>query len=231
MKITLKSIVLLVACLTQQLMADTVLGIHLSATSWQVDNEGIVTTALQPSDLDALLADGENAQVLTFKLEHPLPGLPNIGFSRSDFDTNGENQGIFSSLSSTHDEVLLYYELLDNWVSLDLGVSLMQVQDSFAIGTANSLVRTSVDEYLAGGYAMVQFDFPTTNLYLTGTLTLADMSDYEVSRQSIGLGWEGDWGLGVELGYKRSSRAWENIQLSDADYDLDGYYASLKYHF
>ena len=227
--------------------ADTLLGIYLDYSRWTAESSGQIASLQAPINLDEIITDDDDGTVLSFKLEHPLPGLPNIGLSRTTITagdtvslgtTQGYANAVFTSatilnteIDSMHEEVQLYYELLDNWVSLDLGINLIHVDDQIRLSSPDTLATSRVDEYLAGIYAMAAFEIPTTNLYVKGSLTRADMSDVELNRYLLGLGWESDWGLGFELGYRNRSVEWQNIQLADGSWDLDGYYASVRYHF
>jgi outer membrane protein len=232
---------------SQALSADTILGIYLDYSRWTVDSDGQIASLQAPLQLNELLTTDDNGTVLSVKIEHPLPLLPNVGLSRTTITANdsilttdslGYREAVFipgstltTDIDSMHEELIIYYELLDNWVSLDLGVNFMHVDDRVLLLDGSQNVSNRIDEYLAGLYAMVAFEFPTTNLYVQGTLSMADMSDVEVNKHQIGIGWEADWGLGFELGYRSRSSTWEDIQLASGEWDLDGYYASVRFHF
>lgn len=227
--------------------ADTILGIYLDYSRWNAESDGQLASLQSPLDLNELLTTDDDGTVMSIKIEHPLPLVPNFGLSRTTITSNdtilttgvlGYREALFpaatnlsTEIDSMHEELFLYYELLDNWVSLDLGINLMHVDERVLLRGANQVVSSSIDENLAGLYAMVAFEFPTTNLYVQGTISMADMNDVEVDKQRLGIGWESDWGFGVELGYQNRTTTWSNVQLSDGDWELDGYYAAVRYHF
>ena len=112
--------------------------------------------------------------------EHPVPLLPNVrlGFSKIEdsgtsldyIDTrrldrgiiNGEQiytvlaQNVYTELNIDALDLTLYYEVLDNWVNLDLGLTVRQMTGEF--------YETTFEEYLPEselGNTCANLDFPS----------------------------------------------------------------------
>ena len=71
-----------------------------------------------------------------------------------------------SSLDLEQLDITLYYELLDNWVNLDAGITARDLDGELLVqeigGTAAS--RTEVDGVIPMGYLAARFDLPLTGV-------------------------------------------------------------------
>jgi len=90
--------------------------------------------------VDDLDAEPAQKPSMVLILEHPISALPNIryqGYALDSSDNSSTNPGVnfnggalnagnvsTSSFDLNHDDIVLYYQLLNNWVDLDMGVDL-----------------------------------------------------------------------------------------------------------
>jgi len=142
-----KQLGLFTACLMASIssaQAD-ILGFEVGAYQWKPDYSGIFASDEGNDTIDRIDLENdlgysdESHNILWFSLEHPVPILPNIKVVSSDLEAsanaeltrsiefNGETFSASADVTSTFDlsntEFTLYYEILDNWVNLDLGLT------------------------------------------------------------------------------------------------------------
>ncbi len=124
--------------------SDTFFGIYAGGGSIDYDISGDFTDLDQPStgsvDLEQDLGlEGERGNYFYIALEHGIPLLPNVRLAHSDIQ-----ESAFNTLSNTISlggavfpagaqlatdidfsptDLTFYYEILDNWVNLDIGLT------------------------------------------------------------------------------------------------------------
>ncbi|WP_210395631.1 TIGR04219 family outer membrane beta-barrel protein [Motiliproteus sediminis] len=229
--------------------ADTVLGLTAGAQVWDMDGKGGIGTAGQPQSGDLDFAK-DKQNVYYVALEHPIPLIPNIKLKHTDLESRGTGSVNFTFEGSTftgdvttdvdfsHNDIILYYELLDNVVSLDLGLNVMQM-DGFVTVTedANPANRERVDfdGYLPTLYIAAQAELPLTGLSIGGEfsgLAVGDSSfyDYQVQIQynvidNMAID------VGIQLGYRETRLELDDVDNLDTDLTFSGPYAGLQVHF
>jgi len=234
--------------LATPLKADKILGVYFSASNWQPDFSGDINNLGPAIDLkNELNITDDSSVLLSFSLEHPLPFLPNVKVQRtqlntlsnsvlnSDINFGGITFPIGSQLSSqmdlSHTEYILYYELLDNWASLDLGITLMNFDGNINLQTSDLISTVDLDDYIPAGYARISFELPMTGMFTGAEGSLLSIDDNAISDYKIFVGWENNSGFGAEVGYHSFSVDWEDFNNSNGDLTFDGYYASINFRF
>jgi outer membrane protein len=216
-------------------LADT-LGLHLGLGFWHSDPDGSLYDQRQ-DDLNLKSADNHYFYAA---FEHPVPLLPNILVHYSDLSHKGHTE--YASINgpipvnsrtdlSTLDAVG-YYELLDNWISIDLGVGLRRYSGNAKIvvdGVSSN--RNSVDNYLPTLYLDGNVDLPFTGLSAGARFQGGSYDNTEFTEYSARLSYMLDSlpSVGAELGYKKHKLS----RLNDADIDAEytGPFLTLKVHF
>ena len=233
---------------TPQVKADTILGIFVGTSQWQANFSGEVSSSGPDIDLkDQLDQDGESTRSLFAALEHPIPLLPNIKVRQVDLDatssvvitspilfdgvTYNPGDNVTSNFDLSHNNYILYYELLDNWINLDLGLNLVAFDGEIALESPGKVSQAKIDETIPTLYAKARFDFPTTNFYAGAEVSIISDGDNSLDERRLNLGYENDFGFGVEAGYRSFTLNWDDIDNSDGDLNFDGYYAQVYYHF
>ncbi|RKZ99320.1 MAG: hypothetical protein DRQ47_11255 [Gammaproteobacteria bacterium] len=229
-----------------QATADT-LGITVSAGSWMPDVTGEFTDSATIIDVqqDLGITDTDSG-VYSFSFEHFIFLLPNIKVQSTGLDIQSTSimttdiifedivypigTEVSSQVDLSHVDYILYYEVLDNWVSLDLGLSVLNFNGVISMQSEGQISEIELDEYLPAIYGNASVELPVGfslgargNLFSTGD---GNIFDYEVY-----LGWESDFALGAEVGYHQFTLDWEDISDSYGDLSYDGYYASITLHF
>lgn len=229
--------------------ADTVLGIYAGAGSWNADYSG---TAGEPSTTlkDLGFKDSSNNYYYV-ALEHPIPLIPNILLERTiisseqssmisrSFSLDGNNftagDTITSDFDLSHTDATLYYEILDNWVNLDLGITVREFDGyvkarSTAFPANNANVK--LDDALPMVYGKVQFDLPFSGFSAAGDVKYITFDGDKISDITVKLSYLFDSVLdvGAEVGYRQLSLTLDDDDLR-ADTDLKGPYAAVIAHF
>ncbi len=258
----LKKLILTLLLSVSILYADTILGgeVSLGIYSHSPSGSASYTSPIITGDTTIDVEDDfgwsdEQDSVFKAYFEHTVPLFPNIkiaysnlshsgggttdGFSWGDIvDIDGE---IETSAEMKMYDLALYYELLDNWVEIDAGVTFRYFDGDIVVNTLTkfSSFSTSVssevtyfDEYIPMLYGKTRFHIPTTDISLQfegNAISYNDTTfyDYELSAR-----YTFSMGLGIEGGYKTIHL--ESKDLVDGlilDMDLNGPYASIVWDF
>ena len=154
-----------------------VLGFGAQVGYWDSELSGDVATNGGSVDVnDELNLDGESSNQLSLYLEHPIPLLPNVrvayinidqtasGRLNNDFD-NVDAGLVRSDLELEQLDLTLYYEVLDNWVNLDLGLTVRDFSGELIVQNGiDPISRTTADAVVPMGYLAARFDLPFTGV-------------------------------------------------------------------
>ena len=225
-------------------------GFKIGASYWQPDltgsfiGDGVADT---PIDLvgDLGLEDISPSN-LVLTLEHPIPLLPNIRYQNLEFDSMGSNihsgltfndtvfpaGNVNTTYDLSHDDIVLYYEILDNWVSLDFGLDIKIFDGEVTLDDGGIITESVlIDETIPLLYLSARFDLPFSGFYIGADFIGASAGDNSLEDTSIMLGYESDGGLGFEGGIKKFSLEINDVTDINADLEYDGIYLNGYYHF
>ncbi|MEE8365100.1 MAG: TIGR04219 family outer membrane beta-barrel protein, partial [Gammaproteobacteria bacterium] len=159
-------------------------GLNIGASYWAPSLSGSFNSLNDPTiDLvNDLSLDDPSSSSFRLILEHPIPLLPNIKYQRFELDSSGSSilssdlnfngttflsgAQVTSTFDLSHDNIVLYYELLDNWVSLDFGLDLKRFDGEVELTDAISNQRILVDETIPLLYLSARFDLPFSGFYV-----------------------------------------------------------------
>ena len=248
--ITLAAVPLLIASSLSQ--ADT-LGFTIGANVWQQSFSGSVLSSTDTANTidleDDLAYDDENGNNFYIAFEHPIPIIPNIRLAQTEIEvgqaTNfnrdiafegvsySVNEPITSTSDLSHTDATLYYEVLDNWISLDVGLTARIFSEGFEVtGASSGNSDFDLDETIPMLYAGVKFELPVTGLYVGGHGNFIAFDSNTMTDITINLGYETSFGLGVEAGFRSFDIDYEEDSDNEAaDITIDGSYIGLFYHF
>jgi outer membrane protein len=244
-KLLIASIISL--CVPTAAQADT-LGIKFGANAWQQNFSGDAKSGRIGDTIDIeddLGFDDDDGFQGYISFEHPIPIIPNILVQRTviDADSNGILNANFdgvafdgpvqSTIDLTHTDATLYYEILDNWISLDVGLTARFFEEGFEIKQTDTVGKDAsldVDEVIPMIYAAIKFDLPLTGLYVGADGNGIKYDDDTILDLKANIGWESSIGLGIELGYRYFDIQYEDNQ-EEADVTIEGPYAGLFFHF
>lgn len=229
--------------------ADTVLGVYAGYGSWDSSFDG--KTGEPSITLKDLGVKDQKNNFFYIALEHPIPILPNIRLAHTEissaqtatinktFTFDGTvypiNDTIKSEFDLTHTDATLYYEILDNWVNLDLGLTARQF-DGFVYAQSTKVTtrnkKEKIDQTLPMLYGKVQFDLPFSGLSAGIEGNYVSYSGDKVSDYSAKISYLFDsvLDIGLEAGYRKLSLTVDEDDLQ-ANVDLKGPYAAVIAHF
>ncbi len=236
---------LICLCLPAVAQADA-LGIRIGANAWQQNLSGHAQSGDSGDKIDIeddMGFDDDDGFQGYISFEHPVPMLPNILIQRTviDADANGDLNGkifdgvtfpgaVTSTIDLTHTDTTLYYEVLDNSVSLDIGLTARFFEEGFEIKNQFQSATLDIDEVIPMAYAAVKFDLPLTGLYVGADGNGIKYDDDTILDLRAMIGWESSAGLGIEAGYRYFDVQYEDSQ-EEADLTIEGAYAGLFFRF
>ena len=165
-----------------------VVGVGASVSYWDSDLSGKAGKNNDVVDVenDLDLESDTNANLSAY-LEHPVPVLPNVRLNYTRIEQSGRGElstgfdsvpgaaEVDSDLDLNQFDVTLYYEVLDNWANLDLGVTARNLDGELIVRerTTNGQVsKTEVDGVIPMGYLAARFDLPFTGVSVGGEANL-----------------------------------------------------------
>lgn len=226
--------------------ADTVFGIYAGAGSWNGSYDG---DAGEPSiSLKELGVKDHSNNFYYVAIEHPIPVLPNVRLSHIDikakqsaditrtFVIDGTpfiaGEHVASQFDLSHTEATFYYEILDNWVNLDLGLSARKFDGYVSAQSPTRREKVKLDDTLPLVYAKAQFDLPFTGLSVGVEGNYVSYSGDKLSDYSAKISYLFDSALdfGLEAGYRKLSLTVDDNDLQ-GKVDIKGPYAAVIAHF
>ena len=147
-----------------------ILGAGASVSYWHPGLSGDINNYDVEDDLDL---DTDGSVSLEALVEHPVPVLPNVrlGYTLIEQDGNGTVTYNGATGQSEFDleqlDLTLYYEVLDNWVNIDLGLTVRDLSAELLVTDQNNSAnqeKIDVSGALPMGYVAARFDLPFTGV-------------------------------------------------------------------
>ncbi|KZY34051.1 hypothetical protein A3752_16275 [Oleiphilus sp. HI0081] len=182
---------------------------------------------------------------LAASFEHPVPLIPNIKVRLTSLDQTesgeideagdgfaGVEGPVTTNLDLTHYDVIAYYEILDNWVSVDVGLDIKVFDGQLNVEGDTESSTSTIDNFLPLPYAKAEVELPFTGMAVGAELSGISYSGngiYDARariRQNISLAF-------VELGYRTMAIKIDDIGSADIEVDVDfsGVYLSTGLDF
>jgi outer membrane protein len=220
-------------------------GLNIGAYAWNPDIAGSMHTGSDSKiELDSDLGfKDESGSGLSVSLEHPMPALPNVRYQTvdlksssrstisSDIRFNGNTYSAAETINSTldlsHQEIVLYYEMLDNWINLDLGIDLKMFDGEAGINDN----RVTIDETIPMLYLSARVDLPFTGFYVGANIQQLSLGDNSAEDTTLLIGYESNLGLGIEGGFKTFNLDLNDANNLDTNLEYDGLFLNGYFHF
>lgn len=219
---------------SQMTLAD-VIGVKGEAGIWRADYSGDMGSY----GVGELGFNDEDGQYVHLYAEHPVPFIPNARISYADISSNktwrlGDIDGGTATIDLTHIDATAYYELLDNWINIDAGLSLRKFEGRASVSSPLGGLTTgsvNIDDVIPLGYLLVEADLPFTGWSAGIEVNYTEFDDYFISDNTIKLRYLFDalLDVGFEIGYRQF-----DFDLSKGfgvDLDLSGPFAGFAFHF
>jgi len=208
-----------------------------SSLSGRIVNNGDAVSVDNDLDLDS--SSNTNA---TIYFEHPVPVLPNVRINYTKVDQSGRGRvgvtgfdgvtgNVRSDLEIEQLDLTLYYEILDNWVNLDLGLTARDLSSELTVSQVGGALtsKTKVDGVLPMAYVAARFDLPFTGVSVGGSGNIISfdgdsLHDFNVFGQyEFAL-------IQLRAGYRQMSLDYEDDD-NTLDVDIDGPFISAGISF
>lgn len=230
------------------LSADFV-GINIGAAHWSPALSGSFNSKNGGSliDPDSDLGINDKPQTsLVLTVEHPIPVLPNIRYQGVSLGSSGTstldnnlnfngktfNSGsqLRSNFNLSHDDIVLYYQLLNNWINLDMGVDLKRFDGEVEL-SGDDTTRIEIEETIPMLYLSARYDFPLSGFYIGADINNLGLGSSTAEDSTVKLGFESRTGLGIEGGIKTFSLELDDGSELDTDIKYDGIFLNGYYNF
>ncbi len=227
------------------------IGLKLGASNWAPELTGTFSSGTNTTiDLVGELGlDDPTSSSLQLIFEHPIPILPNIKYQNFELESVGSSNipladalsfegesysgTVTSTFDLTHDDIVLYYEILDNWINLDIGIDLKRFDGEIGLSDNSGANPTSVlvDETIPLLYLSARFDLPFSGFYIGADINSISIGDSSAEDSTIKLGYISESGLGIEGGFKKFSLKLDDANNLDTDLEYDGVYLNGYINF
>ncbi len=182
-----------------------------------------------------LFWDTEQQGYLFVSLEHFVPLIPNARLTYTKISHDGSGQGNFTfdgivyndTFSNNIDmetlDLLLYYEVLDNVVSLDIGLNIRKLKVDYLItDTSTGISDTAkADETFPMVYALVGAS-PWPDLIISGEISYISFDGHTVSDATAKIAYTTSFFVGFEAGYRKQKLILDDLDGTNADLTFDG---------
>jgi len=230
--------------------ADT-LSVSVGAGVWNTSPTGDFQKIGDPAAVDAKddLFWGDETQGYFFAtLEHPVPIIPNVKIMATNIDQSGNGNTTFTFDGTTYTgnvvndfsiktvDLIGYYEILDNVVSLDIGLNIRSLKVDYTITGSTPLTTTtattsdSISETIPMLYALVGAS-PIPDLIISGELSYISYSGSTISDFTAKIAYTTSFFVGVEAGYRKQQYTFSDISSTDANLSFDGVFAGAYVKF
>ncbi len=221
----------------------TILGIQAGGGSWKHDPSGSIRTSADGVGISADLKNDlnlaeESEGYAYFILEHPVPLIPNFkyvntklkssGAGAINFDFNGTPYGaagVNTTLDLSNTDHILYYEVLDNVVSFDIGLNAKKV-DGQAIVDADVVSFSGTIPML---YVAAEIALPA-GFALAAEISTISAGGDSITDTTAKLMYTTDFNLGIEAGV-RSLTIDVDVDSVKTNMEFSGVFAGVYFKF
>ena len=210
----------LVALLPLTGFAATILGFQAGTGSWSQTPSGAIISTIGS---DTLNETEKNEGYTYFSLEHPVPLLPNFKYATIAVTAAGNTVNTILDLDQT--DATLYYEILDNVVSLDLGVTARQVDGTFTTLGSSTTFSGTVPMIYAAAEIILPAGFA-----LAAEINTISSGDDKITDVTAKLTYTTDFNLGIEVGTRTQSLE-VNVDTVQTDIEFSGLFAGDYFKF
>lgn len=221
------------------------LSISAGGGVWNASPSGSFKKTTDPADVDIknnLFWDSEAQGYAFITLEHFVPIVPNARLMLTRIDQSGSGttsfrfDGVDYSGNVSNDfsiealDLLLYYEVLDNIVSIDLGLNIRNLKVDYTITSTGITTTDSLDETVPMLYVLVGGS-PWPDLILSGELSYIAYSGSTISDFTAKVAYTTNFFVGFEAGYRKQKYEFDDVSETDARLDFDGVFAGAYLKF
>ena len=229
--------------------ADTLFGVYGGSGVWQQSYTGGVRSGITDVDIeDDLGVEDESNDLYYAAIEHPLPVLPNLRLQHvvvevsantsleRTIDFNGVifpvGTDVGTEVDLTQSDAVLYYELLDNVVSLDVGMAGRYVDARVALTSSSQNSKAEFSGVIPLLYGKTRVDLPFGGIWFGAAAQGLGYDGNHLLDANAQFGWESHYGLGFEIGWRHFDLEISDVDdIDTAEIEIKGPYAAFNFHF
>jgi len=224
--------------------ADT-LSISAGVGGWGQASDGNFQKTNDPAAVDLknnLFWQDETQTYAFVTFEHFVPIIPNVRIMHTTLDQSGsgntdfvfDGQDFSGQVSNDFSfetlDLVAYYEVLDNVVSLDLGLTIRNITIDYNIVNGGAAASDSIDETIPMLYGMVGAS-PWPDLIISGEISYISFDGSTMSDFIAKVAYTTDFFVGFEAGYRNMTLELEDVSETNADISFDGVFAGAYVKF
>lgn len=242
----LKQLVCLLGLATSfSLHADT-LSVSIGGGAWNESPSGNFQKTSDGTNVDvkdSLFWDKESQGYFFATVEHFAPLLPNVRLMHTKIDHAGSGTAAFTfdgktfggnnvsnEVSIETTDLIAYYEILDNVVSLDIGLNIRSLNVDYSIVSASQSAADSFSATFPMLYALVGTS-PWPDLTISGEVSYIAFSGSSMSDITAKIAYTTNFLVGVEAGYRKQNITLDDTSGNDAELTFDGIFAGAYLKF
>lgn len=225
-----------------------VFDISVGTQYWDYDLKGNVRTDIAAEgSVNINFKDNSNVDYFII-FEHAVPYWPNLKIKRNNIQSDGlmsvrlpdvlsgNIARVNADINLSHTDVVLYYELMDSWVNLDLGLSAKYFNghNRFKYVLLDyTLYRddTKFSDWLPMLYLQTQFELPLTGLSAKAAVESITFDRNRATNFELSLQYQNSFGLAADIGYRKLDVNLKNYKNFKSDLKANGYYLGVNYSF
>lgn len=172
--------------------------------------------------------DEESGYQIGAYFEHPVPALPNLRVdltSESSFNGSDGSGGV-NTVSFDQIDITPYYEILDNVVDIDLGITFKVLE-----GTVEGAVNQSFSEVIPMGYLGAAVMVPGLPVGLSGSLKYIGYDGDTLTDARVKATWDIAAGVQAQAGYRYESLKIDNRFDMNTDVTFKGPFVGVGFRF
>lgn len=233
----------LVALLPLTASAAMILGFQVGGGIWTHDPGGSISTTADGAGVSADLKNDlklseEEEGYTYFLVEHPVPLIPNFKYVNTKLTTTGASgtanftynnvnytTSVNSEIELNQTDYILYYEVLDNVVSLDVGIAAKEIDGKVTVDADVKSFSGTIPML----YVAAEIVLPAGFALAAEISTLSAGSD-EITDTTAKVMYTTDFNLGIEAGIRTQSVKFDDNTVK-ADVDFSGVFAGVYFKF
>lgn len=228
-------------------MAATILGFQVGTGNWDHSPSGTIRyqdggTGTSADLVNDLGLTSESEGYVYALLEHPVPLVPNVKIMNTSLSTAGTgtvsanftfggtvytvNTPVTSNIRLDQTDYTLYYEILDNVVSFDVGLTLKEFDGEATINSVTAPISGGLPMIYAAAEVVLPAGFA---IGVEGNML--SLGDSEISDITAKVTYTSDYYLGVEAGVRTLTVKLDNVDQVYSNIQFDGVFAGVFFKF
>lgn len=232
----------IIALLPLSAMSATILGFQAGAGVWKHDPGGSIKTVVDGNNAGADLKNDlrlseEQEGYVYFIVEHPVPIIPNFKYVSTKLTSSGAgavnftfdgityNTPVNTKVDLNQDDFILYYEVLDNVISLDIGLNAKKIDGQVVIDSD----VTTFSETIPMLYAAAEVALPL-GFALAADISYVGTGGDSVSDITAKVTYTTSFMLGIEAGVRSLNINVDGDNIK-SDVEFSGIFAGVYFKF